>query len=409
MAKRDDLSHMSQRQASSLGQSGRHGVVASKHKSAHDRPSNALPILLVCLVVVLSCSCIGVAYLGMQEQDEAPAPAIQIQEEASPDQDAREMSATPVPAHADDVVMTLNGDRDTIVLVGEEYLEAGCHAVQDGVGIVTDAVQVRGDVDTSVPGDYTVTYRLETADGRYADATRTVHVVQELDKAADLPVLMYHWVYTAMDPPESLDGNYILDTDLEQQLSYLKDQDFYYPSFEEVRAFVDGTHTLPAKSVVVTFDDGEQGFLDHGIPLLEQYEVPATSFYICRDDDSDDGSPMRTLAYASPFVRFQSHSYDLHKAGSSGIGRGGAIYDLSADELYEDALAAERILGDVEAMAYPFGDNCEAAWEALERAGVLCAFTVQNDRVTPGENPYALDRVRISGEYTLSGFKELVA
>ncbi len=371
--------------------------------------SKALPIIIASLVVLFALACIGVTYLGMQAQEEeAPVQSFQAPSDA-PQDAGLSKSESAVPEHADDVIMTLNGDRDTVVLAGEEYLEAGCHAVQEGVGIVTDAGQTTGEVDTSTPGDYTVTYTLKTSDGRYADATRTVHVVDEMEKAADLPVLMYHWVYTAMDVPDDLDGNYILDTDLEQELAYLNEKDCYYPSFEEVRAFVDGTHSLPAKSVVVTFDDGEQGFLDYGIPLLEEYEVPATSFYICIDDDSGDGSPMRTLTYASPFVRFQSHSYDLHKAGGSSIGRGGAIYDLSADELIADARSAERVLGEVEAMAYPFGDNDETAKAAFEDAGLLCAFTIQNARVVPGDDPYALPRVRVSGDYTLDGFKDLIA
>lgn len=374
----------------------------------HDRRSQvkgnkAAPIALACLVALLGCGCAGATYLGMQAQEEEPLLQT-YQNEEEPAEENLAMTEDAVPVHADDVIMTLNGDKNTIVLVGEEYLEAGCHAVQEDVGDVTDSVEVTGEVDADTPGDYTITYTVNTSDGRYADATRTVHVVDSLDSADDLPVLMYHWVYTAMDVPDDLNGNYILDTDLEAQLQYLHSGDFYYPSYEEVRAFVDGTHSLPAQSIVLTFDDGEQGFLDYGIPLLNEYEVPATSFLVCEDSDA----AYKATAYASPYVRFQSHSFGMHKAGSS-VGQGGIIHAMTEQEIYDDAMQAEEILGDVEAIAYPFGDNNEAAWAALEEAGILCAFTVKNDRIEPGENPYALDRVRISGEYTLDGFKNLVS
>lgn len=368
--------------------------------------NKAAPIVLVCLVIVLACGCAGATYLAMKADEDPPVQTFSVQETVPPEEDLT-MTAAPVPEVAENVVMTLNGDADTVVLVGEEYLEAGCHATQRYDTVIED-VEISGRVDTSVPGDYTVTYTAATEDGRYAEATRTVHVVESMDVAQDVPVLMYHWVYTADDVPDALDGNSILNTDLEEHLQYLSDNDFYYPSYEELRAFVDGTHSLPAKSVVVTFDDGEQGFLDYGIPLLEEYEVPATSFYICVDDDPDDGSMLRTLAYASPYVRFQSHSYGMHTAGSS-VGRGGIIHAMSQQEIYDDAMKAEAILGDVEALAYPFGDNNEAAWAALEDAGILCAFTVENDRVAPGDNPYALPRVRISGNFSLSGFQEAVS
>ncbi len=73
--------------------------------------------------------------------------------------------------------------------------------------------------------------------------------------AETLPVLMYHYVYTENDPPEKEDANYLLDTKLAAQLQYLVDNNYYYPSYAEVRAFAQGTHTLPARSVVLTFEN----------------------------------------------------------------------------------------------------------------------------------------------------------
>lgn len=359
----------------------------------------AVPLVLLILVTLLCCGCIGTIQRAdsLQKRSEASAadqeaPVLEVEEPTKPE-----------PALADDVVMTLNGDADTYVLAGEEYLEAGCHAVQTGVGDITKSVQVEGDVDPTTPGDYQVTYTATTDEGAQAQATRQVHVVESLDAAQTLPVLMYHWVYTEDAVPEDADGNYILDTQLAQELQYLNESGYYYPSYEEVRAFVDGTHSLPEKSVVVTFDDGEQGFLDYGIPLLEEYEVPATSFVICSDGDAG----YKVNAYASPYVRFQSHSYDMHKAGSN-VGKGGVLHALTQEEILEDAQQAEAVLGDVEAMAYPFGDNNETAWAALEDAGVLCAFTVKNAQISPGDNPYALNRVRVSGDYSLDSFKALL-
>lgn len=362
--------------------------------------------ILIYMALMLAYGCSDVDSLSMQESEEASAvSSLQIQDRSFPDDLA--MPNDVASEVAENVVMTLNGDANTVVLVGEEYLEPGCHAVQRCDTVIED-IEISGNVNTVTPGDYEVTYRATTEDGRYAEATRTVHVVDSMNSATDVPVLMYHWVYTADDEPDDLNGNYILNTDLEEQLQYLADSDYYYPSFEELRAFVDGNHSLPEKSIIVTFDDGEQGFLDYGIPLLEKYEVPATSFYICVDDDPDDGSMLRTLAYASPYLRFQSHSYGMH-TGGSGVGKGGIIHVKGKQEIYEDAKKAESILGDVEAFAYPFGDNNETAWAALEEAGILCAFTVENGHVLPGDNPYALPRVRISGNSSLAGFQQAIS
>ena len=362
------------------------------------------PILIVCLIVLLAAACIGATYLGKEAEEEEPLISSYSQAEDAVAPVALEMEESAVPEFADDVVMTLNGSKDTIVLAGEDYIESGCHVIMEDGTDLTDSVEVSGEVDAAVPGDYAITYTVNTPDGRYASTTREVHVVDDMDVASDLPVLMYHYIYTDMDQPDVLDANYLLDTDFERQLQYLNGEGFYYPSMQEVRAFVDGKHSLPANSVVPTFDDGEPGFLDYGIPLLNEYEVPATSYLICSDEDA----AYKAQAYASEYVRFQSHSYDMHRAGSD-VGQGGRIHAMTEQQILEDAEAAEAILGDVQSMAYPFGDNNEAAWAALEDAGVLCAFTVKNARIAPGDNPYALNRVRISGGYTLDGFASLVS
>lgn len=368
------------------------------------RANSRWPVVAAAAVLVALLVAAGVAVTlaldaqgGARRADDSLTVADTAAQDASPSQGASGSS--------DRIVMTLGGSADTYVLVGEDYLEAGCHAVDRQGGDVTASVQTEGDVDTSKAGDYEVVYTASADDGTKASASRTVHVVESFDEAAtSLPVLMYHYIYTADDQPETLDGNYLLDTDFEAQLQYLSENGYYYPSYQEVKAFAEGSHTLPAKSVVLTFDDGERGFLSYGIPLLEKYRIPGTSFIICSDEDAAE----KIHDNASPYVQFQSHSYAMHQAGSN-VGRGGRIHAMTQEEIVDDLRAAQGILGTTEAFAYPFGDVNEDAQAAVREAGVLCAFTIINDRVYPGDDPTALNRVRISGEYSLDSFVALVS
>ncbi|WP_342636897.1 immunoglobulin-like domain-containing protein [Collinsella intestinalis] len=304
-----------------------------------------------------------------------------------------------------DIVIGLNGDADTYVLTGEEYLEAGAHATDPVHGILNSEVTAAGEVDTTKAGDYTVTYTVADPDGGTATAERRVHVVDTMETMqTGVPVLMYHYVYTADAPPENLNGNYLLDTKLAEQLAYLTENEFYFPSYEEVRAYLAGTHSLPAKSIVLTFDDGEAGFLSRGIELLEEYQVPATSFIIASEPDAGE----RVVAHASPYVTFQSHSYNMHRAGGT-IGHGGIVSALSRAEIADDLKQAQAVLGTHEALAYPYGDVTDDARAAVDDAGILCAFTTENRWATPGDDLRSLPRVRISGEYTLDGFVSLVS
>ena len=223
-----------------------------------------------------------------------PAPGSDLLASAGSDQVAERKTA-------DDVVMTLGGSADTYVLQGEEYLEAGCHAVDPEEGDITSTVVVEGSPDTSVPGDYVVSYTASTADGSVARAERTVHVVESFEEnATSLPVLMYHYVYTQDDQPAELNGNYLLDVKLEEQLRYLSEEGYYYPSFQEVKAFAEGTHTLPARSVVLTFDDCEAGFLKYGIPPSQRVQgarhlVRHLLGRRCRREDTGERDALRAV------------------------------------------------------------------------------------------------------------------
>lgn len=359
------------------------------------------PVVAVLIVVLLALCAVGVAVFAMGgNRGAATAPA----DATNFDNDAQTQASASAGV-AEDIVMTLGGSKDTYVLTGEDYLEAGCHAVDLDGGDVTKSITIDGSVDTSKPGTYTVIYTASDASGAIAQTKRNVHVVDSFEaNALSIPVLMYHYVYSADEPPANLNNNYLLDSKLEEQCAYLAANNYYYPSFQELRAFVEGTHTLPAKSVVLTFDDGEAGFLKYGVPVLNKHGVPATSFVVCSDADAAE----KITLNASEAVQFQSHTYNMHRDGSN-VGQGGVIHALSRQQIYDDIRQAQAILGTTEAVAYPYGDNNETAWAALSDANVLCAFTVKNDRIRPGDNPLALNRVRISGEYTMDGFKSLVS
>ncbi len=176
-----------------------------------------------------------------------------------------------------------------------------------------------------------------------------------------VPILMYHYVYDPANPPADLNGNFIASTAFEQQLSYLKENDFYFPSYPEVKAFIEGKHSLPAKSVVLTFDDGEMGFLNVGVPLLEKYQVPATSFVIASDADA----AQKAIDHRSPYVAFESHSFGMHKPGGN-VGHGGIISAMGRDEIAADLKHAQEIVGGTQAFAYPFGDVTDDAARPYE-------------------------------------------
>ncbi|MBR4019713.1 MAG: polysaccharide deacetylase family protein, partial [Firmicutes bacterium] len=271
-------------------------------------------------------------------------------------------------------VLTLKGETEVALVMGQDYQEDG-YTATDYQGNVITALVKKEMPDLTIAGDQFIKYSV-TSHGKTAIAYRLVKVrhkqppvlkgYEEYESyeayAADyetyyaylakgLPVLMYHNVYDPEDPPVNLHNNYISTTDLESHLQYLKEQDYYFPTWKEVRDFVDMKIDLPEKSIVLCFDDASDGFIEHGIPLIEKYQVPATSFVI----GITKGEQMAAMKPDLQYVQLESHSYDMHKGGGH-IGHGGVFTALSYEDGLADLKQSMEILGSGQAFAYPFGD-----------------------------------------------------
>lgn len=225
---------------------------------------------------------------------------------------------------------------------------------------------------------------------------------EENHKTNGLAICMYHYVYDEADPPDDLNNNYIEVHALEEELKYLVENDYFFPTWEEVRQYVNGELLLPEKSVVLTFDDGAKSFLKLGIPLFDKYEVPATSFLIT----SKDGEK-KVQDYQSEYVTFQSHSDNMHRAGGN-IGHGGIFTAMSHDDAVADLKKSIEICGHGDAFAYPYGDYTDDCRKAVEDAGFLCAVTTENRRAEVGDDPLLLPRVRMVEGQSLEGFINLI-
>lgn len=299
----------------------------------------------------------------------------------------------------DNLVVGLRGSEKTIVKQGDPYIESGAFGIDKNSGVLDD-FEISGQVDTETPGEYGIIYTFKSGYIK-KEIVRQVEVVAKDEFKANtdgIPVMMYHYVYTESNKPEKLNSNYISDKKLEEQLKYLKNEGYYFPSFRELRAYADGKISLPQKSVILTFDDGQKGFLNYGVSLLNKYKVPATSFLI---GIKDGESKIKT--YASPYVAFESHSYNMHRAGGN-IGHGGVISALSKEQIVEDLKQQIDMVESDNAFAYPYGDVTEDAKEAVAEAEIQCAFTTAYGKVHVGDDYREFSRVRVHGTNSLDSY-----
>lgn len=226
---------------------------------------------------------------------------------------------------------------------------------------------------------------------------------EENHKTNGLAICMYHYIYDKNNPPkEKLNNNYIEVHALEEELKYLTENNYYFPTWSEVRQYVDGELLLPKKASYFLFDDGTYNFLDLGVPLFEKYKIPVTSFLI----GTKEGEK-KVKKYASEYMTFQSHSYNMHRGGGN-IGHGGIFPALSHDEAVNDLEKSIQLTGNNDAFAYPFGDYTDSCVKAVKDAGFKCAVTTEYGRVKPGDQPLLLPRIRMLKDQSLKSFINLV-
>lgn len=292
------------------------------------------------------------------------------------------------------------------MLLGEEFQDPGFHAKADDGTDLTDRVRIGG-ADFRRAGTYELTYTVTDGQGRSTRLTRelTIQPNTEWDSPG-FPICMYHYVYDEKDPPEDLNrryGNYISTQALMEEINWLKSEHYYFPTWAEVRDYVDGKLMLPEKSIVLTFDDGEKKTLEKLVPVLDACRVPATSFLI-----TSKKGETKVKEYTSEYLLYESHTHDMHRAG--GVpGHRGIFPVISEEEGMADLQKSIEICGSSDAFAYPYGDYSESAKAMLQRAGFLCAVTTQPGWVHPGMDPLLLPRQRMSLGQTLDSFRLRVA
>jgi len=215
--------------------------------------------------------------------------------------------------------------------------------------------------------------------------------------ASDVPVLMYHFFYSKANGEKPSDNNWLEVGQFEEQLAYLKDNGYVTLHMIDLERFLKGEVQLDDKTLVITIDDGDPTVYKYAYPLLQQYDMIATTFLVTSWYWWDIDNRI------DPHIELQSHSNDMHQGGCTGQ-HGGLILCIDTAKGVEDLKQSTAYTYGAWVFAYPFGDFNDHAKEILRLADFRLAFTTVYGTVKPGMDLLELPRVRISNEDSLSAF-----
>ncbi len=329
----------------------------------------------------------------------------------------------------------LKGEETVTIIEGEQYVETGYNARDEHDGDITKSVVVENNVDSTKPGNYEVTYKVTDSSGNESVIKRRVTVkskpapvvvnsnsnktsnsiankksnttntkvtekVGTSGTGRGVAILMYHYFYDKnVKTNETINSNYMEIHDFESQMKYLHDNNYYFPTWQEVADFVDGKITLPEKSIVVTCDDGHASFFNLAIPVLNKYNIKATSFII-----TSKPSAKKIPKYKSENIIFESHTHDMHRGGCTG-GHGGLFRCISYDKGLADLKASQAVTGSSDALAYPYGDVTPNVLAITRASGFKVAVTTKYGKAQKGMDKLQLPRIRMNRGTSLAGFK----
>ena len=218
-----------------------------------------------------------------------------------------------------------------------------------------------------------------------------------------VPVLVYHYTYDSSNTYEKKECKSIIclsDKKFDSHMKFIKDNNFYTATLNDLEMFIDGKIRLPEHTVVITIDDGY--YTPKSIEILEKYDLHATLFLI--------GSVAKITGfdYNSKNLEVHSHTYDLHYVGACPGGQGSPIKCLAKDKILADLKKSRESLNNTPYFCYPFFEYNDYAISLLKEAGFRMAFAGRRMKVRVGANKYKLPRYGIINTTTTDDLKNIL-
>jgi peptidoglycan/xylan/chitin deacetylase (PgdA/CDA1 family) len=229
------------------------------------------------------------------------------------------------------------------------------------------------------------------------------------DEQISVPVLCYHRF-----GPTVADSMTIKTTAFEAQLAWLKEHGFTVIPLRTLIDHLRGAGPAPpARSVVITADDGHRTVYTEMLPVVRRHKVPVTLFIypsaISNASYAMTWEQLRELVGTGLFD-VQSHSYWHPKFRDEKKKLSPDEYRKFLDmQLVKSRARLEKeISSKVDLLAWPFGLFDGELEREANAAGYVAAFSIERRPVTRSERMTALPRFMIVAADGVDGFAGIV-
>jgi len=222
--------------------------------------------------------------------------------------------------------------------------------------------------------------------------------------AVRVPILMYHSILK----DGARQGKYVISPDvLGADLDYLKKEGYETITVSDLLAYVDGSGQLPAKPVMITFDDGYYNNYVYAYPLLKDRGMRAvisiigyqTDFFSQNGQENAYWSHLKLehLSAMQDVIEVQNHSWNLHEYGERRgcLRRRGEDQSSYTNFLRQDTEQTQELLTEAglptpQCYTYPFGACSDESEQILKDMGFLCTLGCEERVNTVTRDPECL-------------------
>lgn len=188
----------------------------------------------------------------------------------------------------------------------------------------------------------------------------------------NVPVLMYHHIQLQAQAEAKNQKNISVDTSFfEQQMAYLKSSGYTTLNADQLALALRDKQKLPAKSIVLTFDDGYDDFYTNAYPIIQKYGLIANLMIptgLLGNVDYMRWDQLKEIV-SSGLVFAYDHTWSH-----------AALAGKPAEKVNFEVMTAKKQLEDnlgkpVDIFAYPYGSESQTVIDFLKANGFIAAYS----------------------------------
>jgi peptidoglycan/xylan/chitin deacetylase (PgdA/CDA1 family) len=226
-----------------------------------------------------------------------------------------------------------------------------------------------------------------------------------------VPILMYHSVSDAPTAPTRALS--VRPAMFAAQLRYLHNQGFSGLTFGELCQRRRAGQPLPARPIVLTFDDGYADLIEEALPIMVEQGFPATLFvttgWLSGAAQYAAGTPPDRMLSWGQLAELSSAGVEIAAHSHSHF----QLDQISESRLRVELASSRRLLEDrlghpVCSLAYPYGYSNKRVRAIAREIGYRQAAVVANAVAQSACDPFRVPRLTIRRSTSLAVFTRVV-